>query len=209
MFLGIVAFEILSGAYSKIALIGTLTPPDWTAAIMALIGIFVNYAMTTYLTRSGKKINSPALIADGNHQKVDIFSCAAVLIGVVGTHFGIPILDPIVAIVIALIIIRTAYQLAKDNINTLMGKIPSKQIIKDIENTALSIKCVKGVHDIKINNMGPYLSVELNIELNKELKLVKSHKITENVEKKIINNIKSIKMVTIHTDPKKVICEKT
>ncbi len=208
VFLGIVAFEILSGVYSKIILIGTITPPDWIAAIMALIGIFVNYAMTTYLIRSGKKINSPALIADGNHQKVDIFSCAAVLIGVIGAQFGFPILDPLVAIIIALIIIKTAFQMARDNVNTLMGKIPSKQIIEEIEKSALSFECVKGVHDIKVNNMGPYSSAELHIELNKELKLEKAHEITENVERKIINDVESIKMVTVHTDPKEVKCKK-
>lgn len=208
VFLGVVAYEILSGVYSKIVISGTLTPPDWIAALMALIGIFINYTMTTYLIRSGKKINSPALIADGNHQKVDIFSCAAVLVGVVGSQFGLPILDPLVAIIIALIIIRTAYQVAKDNLNTLMGKIPSKQIINDIEDSALSIKCVKGVHDIKINNMGPYLSAELHIELNKDLKFEKSHEITESVEQKIINDIENIKMVTVHTDPKIITCKK-
>lgn len=208
VFLGIVAYEILSGVYSKIVINGTIAPPDWIAAIMALVGVFVNYVMTTYLIRSGKKINSPALIADGNHQKVDIFSCIAVLIGVIGSQFGLPILDPVIAIVIALIIIHTAYQVARENINTLMGKIPSKQIIEDIKNSALTFKCVKGVHDIKVNNMGPYYSAELHIELNKELKLEKAHEITENVEKNIINDIESIKMVIVHMDPKEIACKK-
>ncbi len=208
VFLGVVAFEILSSVYSKIVLSQTISPPDWIDAVMALIGIFVNYTMTTYLIRSGKKINSPALIADGNHQKVDIFSCAAVLIGVVGSQFGYPILDPIVAVIIALIIINTAIQVARDNVNTLMGKIPSKEIIVDIEKSALKIKCVKGVHDIKINIMGPYVSAELHIELNKELNLEKSHEIAHEVEQKIINDIEPIKMVTVHTDPKEVKCKK-
>lgn len=208
VFLGIVAFEILSGVYSKIFLSGTITPPDWIAAIMALIGIFVNYTMSTYLIRSGKRINSPAFIADGNHQKVDIFSCAAILIGVIGSQFGLPLLDPLVAILIALIIFNIAFKVARNNLNILMGKIPSKQMIEDIKKSALTFECVKGVHDVKVNNMGPYSSVELHIELNKELGLEKAHEITENVEKNILNNIKSIKMVIIHTDPKKVICKK-
>jgi cation diffusion facilitator family transporter len=208
VFLGIVAFEILSSVYSKIVLGGAIVPPDWIAAVMALIGIFVNYTMTTYLIRSGKKINSPALIADGNHQKVDIFSCAAVLIGVVGSQFGFPILDPLVGVLIALFIINTAFHVARDNINTLMGKIPSKQIIEDIEKSALKSECVKGVHDIKINNMGSYASAELHIELNKELKLEKAHKIAHEVEQKIINEVEPIKMVTVHTDPKEVVCKK-
>lgn len=206
-FLLIVAYEILSSVYSKIILSSEIVPPDWIAAVMALIGIFVNYTMTTYLIRSGKKINSPALIADGNHQKVDIFSCGAVLIGVVGSQLGFPILDPLVGAFIALFILNTAFHVARDNVNTLMGKIPSKQIIDDIEKSALKSECVKGVHDVKINNMGPYLSVELHIELNKELKLEKAHEICNEVEQNILDNIDSIKMITVHADPKEIKCK--
>lgn len=208
VFLVIVAYEILSSAYSKIVLSETIAPPELIAAVMALIGIFVNYVMTTYLIRTGKKINSPALIADGNHQKVDIFSCVAVLIGVIGSQFGFPILDPIVGILIGLIIINMAFHVARENINTLMGKIPSKQLIGDIEKSALKSECVKGVHDIKVNNMGPYSSAELHIELNKDLKLEKAHEICDEVQQKIIEDVEPIKMVTIHTDPKKIICKK-
>ena len=206
-FLAIVAYEIISGAYAKIVLGEAVIPPSLIAAIMAAIGIGINYTMSNYLTRSGEKINSPALIADGKHQRVDIFSCITVLIGVVGSQFGIPILDTIVSVFIALIIINTALHLAYDNVNTLMGKVPSKQIIEDIKKAALISKCVKGVHNVKINNMGPYSSVELHIELNKELKLEKSHKIAHEVEQNIINNVESVKMVSVHTCPTEVVCK--
>ena len=207
VFLAIVAYEIISGAYAKIVLGEAVVPPGLIATIMAAIGIGINYTMSTYLTRSGEKINSPALIADGKHQRVDIFSCITVLIGVVGSQFGIPILDTLVSVFIALIIINTALHLAYDNVNTLMGKVPSKQIIEDIKKAALISKCVKGVHNVKINNMGPYSSVELHVELNKELKLEKSHKIAHEVEQNIINNVESVKMVSVHTCPTEVVCK--
>ncbi len=207
VFLAIVAYEIISGAYAKIMLGEAVIPPSLIAAVMAAIGIGINYTMSTYLTRSGEKINSPALIADGKHQRVDIFSCITVLIGVIGSQFGIPLLDTIVSVFIAIIIINTALHLAYDNVNTLMGKVPSKQIIEDIKKAALISKCVKGVHNVKINNMGPYSSVELHIELNKELKLEKSHKIAHEVEQNVINNVESVKMVSVHTCPTEVVCK--
>ena len=208
VFLGIVAYEIISGAYSKIVLGEEIIAPGLIAAVMAAIGIGINYTMSTYLIRSGNKINSPAIVADGKHQRVDIFSCISVLIGVVGSQFGIPILDTIVSVFIALIILNTAFNLAKDNINTLMGKIPSKQLIEDVKKAALISECVKGVHDVKVNNMGPYVSAELHVELNKELKLEKSHKIAHEVEQNIINNVNSVKMVSVHTCPTEVVCKK-
>ena len=207
VFLLIVAYEIIYGAYAKIILGEIVAPPGLIAALMAALGIGINYTMSTYLTQSGERINSPALIADGKHQRVDIFSCVTVLIGVVISQFGIPIIDTIVSVFIAIIILNTALHLALDNFNTLMGKIPSKELIEDIKSAALTSECVKGVHDVKVNNMGPYASAELHIELNKDLKLEKSHKIAHEVEQNIINNVESIKMVSVHTCPTEVICK--
>ena len=207
VFLGIIAFEIISEVYKKIVLGEALTPPGLIAAVMALIGIFVNYIMTNYLVKTGEKINSPVLIADGRHQSVDIFSCAAVLVGVIGSRFGFTFLDPLVAIFIAIMVLKTAFTLARDNLNTIMGKIPYPKIVEDLKSLALSVEDVKGVHDIKINNMGPYSSAELHIELDKDLTLQKSHKIADQVEKLIINKIKIIKLVTVHTDPAETECE--
>ncbi|CEA14583.1 cation diffusion facilitator family transporter [Methanobacterium formicicum] len=201
IFLVLVAYEILSDVYIKLLMHEALKAPDWTAAVMALIGIIVNYTMTTYLIRSGRRINSPALIADGQHQKVDIFSCGAVLVGVAGAQLGFTMLDPIVALFIAMMVIRTAFIVARDNINTIMGKIPSEEILDEIRTVAMSVDDVKGVHDVKLNNMGPYVSVELHIELDGDLKLRESHKISHIVEKQIINSVNSVKMAIVHTCP--------
>ena len=201
VFLVVVAYEILSDVYFKLLMGESLPAPDWIAAVMALIGIIVNYTMTTYLIRSGNKINSPALIADGQHQKVDIFSCGAVLVGVIGAQLGFTILDPIVAIFIAMMVIRTAFIVARDNINTLMGKIPSEKILDEISTVAMAVDDVKGVHEVRVNNMGPYASAELHIELDANLNLRESHKISHEVEKQIINNVGPIKMAIVHTCP--------
>jgi cation diffusion facilitator family transporter len=201
VFLVVVAYEILSDVYVKLLMNESLQAPDLTAAGMAIIGIVVNYTMTMYLIRSGRKINSPALIADGQHQKVDIFSSAAVLVGVIGAQLGFPILDPIVAIFIAFMVLKTAFTVARDNINTIMGKIPSEEILTEIKMAAMSVEDVKGVHDLKVNNMGPYASAELHIELDGDLKLSESHKIAHTVEKEIIRKVGSIQMAIVHTCP--------
>ena len=201
VFLLIVAYEILCGVYIKLTSTTPLAPPELIAALMAFIGIFINLTMTTYLIRAGKKINSPAIIADGQHQKVDIFSCIAILVGVIGAQLGFPILDPLVAIFISIIVIKTALELARDNVNVIMGKVPSDTILDEVRSAAKKVDNVKGVHSIKINPMGPYSSAELHIEVDGELKLKDAHKIAHNVEKRIINDVSAIKMAIIHVCP--------
>jgi cation diffusion facilitator family transporter len=207
VFLLVVAYEILSGVYVKFTSGAVLVAPDMTAALMALVGIFVNLTMTTYLIRSGRKINSPAIIADGQHQKVDVFSCIAILIGVIGSQLGYPFLDPLVAVFIALIVLRTAFKLGRDNVNVIMGKVPNDTILDEVRSAAERVKDVKGVHSLKINPMGPYSSAELHIEVDGNLKLKDAHVIAHNVEEHVIKDVPAIKMAIIHVCPFEEECE--
>ena len=100
VFLALVAYEIITGALDKIIHPELITVPDLYAALMAIFGIFVNFIISEYIIRVGREIKSPAIVADGKHQKTDIFSSIAVLIGVAVSNMGYPILDPIVGLVL-------------------------------------------------------------------------------------------------------------
>ncbi len=198
IFLLIIAFEILSEVYQKLLLGGGLAPPGWTAAIMALVGIIINFTMTNYMTKIGKKINSPAIMADAKHQRVDIFTCIAIFAGVVGSQLGLPILDPLVALFIVALVLKTAFDVAKDNVNNILGKIPSEVILNDIKAAALSVNGTSGIHDIKVNYTGPYASVDLHIEVDPALSLIEAHEISTQVEKSIIGLVDIVTIVNVH-----------
>jgi cation diffusion facilitator family transporter len=200
-FLLIVAYEILSSVYVKLTVGGALTPPDPIAAVMALIGIMINFLMTTYIMKAGKKIDSPALVADAHHQKVDIYSCAAIFIGVIGAQMGFPILDPLIAIFISMLVLKTAFHVARQNISNLLGKIPSTEILDDIKSAALSISGIYGVHNLKINYIGSYASAELHVEADNNLTLKEAHKMAHMVEDCIISNVNIIKSANVHVCP--------
>ncbi len=201
VFLAIIAFEILSTVYNKIFLGGPLTSPEPIAAVMALTGVVVNLTMTRYIMKTGKKINSPAIIADAQHQKVDIFSSAAIFAGVIGSKIGFPILDPIVAIFIAIMVLKTAFDVGWANINNIMGTIPSKEILIDIRKAALSVKGTYGIHNVRINYLGPYASVELHVRVDEDLSLKEAHDIAHKVESNIVRGVDIVSMVTVHICP--------
>ena len=138
LFLTMVAYEIMTGAINKIVHPELITTPSYLAAVMALIGIGVNLCISRYIIALGKKIRSPAIVADGNHQKVDIFSSVAILVGVFASNSGYSIIDPVIGLIIGLFVLKTAYTIGKENIDNIMGKIPSKELIKDIEKAVQS-----------------------------------------------------------------------
>lgn len=201
VFLAIVSYEIITGAIDKIFNPSLITIPDFYAAIMAVVGILVNLKISDYIISIGKEINSPAIVADGKHQKTDIFSSIAVLVGVVVSNMGFPILDPIIGLIIGFLIIKTAYEIGKENIDNIMGKVPSEELIKEIEEIANRSSKTNTAHDIKIDYLGSYATVTLHIELDGNMTLNESHKIAHVVQDEIVENIPIIKSAVVHTCP--------
>jgi cation diffusion facilitator family transporter len=201
IFLAIVAYEIITGAFEKILHPELITVPNVYAAIMAFVGIIINFAISEYIIRIGKEINSPAIIADGKHQKTDIFSSIAILIGVAVSNMGFPILDPIVGLVIGLLIVKTAFEIAKENIDNIMGKVPSQKLIRQVKEVADNTPRAQNAHNIKVDYQGSYATVYLHIEVDGNLTLNESHKIVHTVENNILKEIPEIKSAMVHACP--------
>jgi cation diffusion facilitator family transporter len=201
VFLAIVAYEIITGAIDKIIHPELITIPDTYAAIMAVVGIIVNLKISDYIISIGKEIKSPAIVADGQHQKTDIFSSIAVLTGVVVSNMGFPILDPIIGLVIGFLIIKTAYEIGKENIDNIMGKVPSEDLINEIKQVANESINVNTAHDIKVDYLGAYATVTLHIELDGNMSLNESHKLAHTVQEAIVKKIPIVKSATVHTCP--------
>ncbi|QTE31196.1 cation diffusion facilitator family transporter [Pengzhenrongella sicca] len=70
-------------------------------AVAGVIGFAGNEAVAVYRIRTGRRIGSAALVADGVHARLDGFTSLAVVVGALGVHLGVPLADPLVGIVIA------------------------------------------------------------------------------------------------------------
>lgn len=201
LFLAMVSYEIITGAIAKLMHPELITVPDTLAAIMAIFGIFVNFSISEYIINVGKKIKSPAIVADGKHQRTDIFSSVAILIGVVISNIGYPILDPIIGFVIGLIILKTAYEIGKENIDNIMGKVPSHDIENRVRRIANRTPNAQGAHNIKVDYLGSYATVYLHVQMDGDLTLNETHAIVHQIENSILKNIPEVKYVMVHACP--------
>ena len=202
IFLVLVSYEIMLGAIEKLINPSTITVPETIAAIMAVFGIIINFAVSEYIIRIGKQINSPAIVADGKHQKTDIFASIAVLAGVIASNLGFPIIDPLVGLIIGFFILKTAYEIGKENIDNIMGKVPSKELISEIEKVANnSTPKAQNAHEIKVDYLGSYATVTLHINLPGDMTVEESHEISHQVQNKLVSEIDVIRGVTVHACP--------
>lgn len=111
-----VVFLILVSAFIALytvidRFINPYTPTNlWTIFVAGLIGFAGNELAAIIRTRAGKKLNSPALIADGQHAHTDGLVSLGVIVSVIFIALGFPIMDPIVGLVVSLMIIRITWQ---------------------------------------------------------------------------------------------------
>jgi len=201
LFLGMVAYEIMQGAIERLLNPSLITTPDFYAAIMAVLGIMINFSVSEYIIKIGKEIRSPAIVADGKHQKTDIFSSIAVLLSVVVSNIGYPILDPITGLIIGFLILKTAYEVGKENIDNIMGKIPSQEFINKIKRVANKTPKAQDAHNIKVDYLGSYAVVSLHVKVDGNMTVDESHKIAHIVETNLINKIPEVKYAVVHVCP--------
>ena len=201
LFLGMVAYEIMQGAIERLLNPSLITTPDFYAAIMAVLGIMINFSVSEYIIKIGKEIRSPAIVADGKHQKTDIFSSIAVLLSVVVSNMGYPILDPIIGLIIGVLILKTAYEVGKENIDNIMGKVPSQEFINKIKRVANKTPKAQDAHNIKVDYLGSYAVVSLHVKVDGNMTVDESHKIAHIVETNLINKIPEVKYAVVHVCP--------
>ncbi|MCX6674206.1 MAG: cation diffusion facilitator family transporter, partial [Methanothrix sp.] len=85
----------------------------WAVALASLIGFFGNEIVAVYRCRTGKEINSAALMADGCHARVDGLTSLAVFVGALGIWLGYPWADPLIGIIITFAILGIVWSSVK------------------------------------------------------------------------------------------------
>jgi cation diffusion facilitator family transporter len=88
------------------------TPPThlWVLAAAGAIGYLGNYAASKVRRRAGHRLNSPALIADGDHAAADAYVSLAVIASAIVVAIGAPVADPLIGLAITLVILRITWQ---------------------------------------------------------------------------------------------------
>lgn len=191
-------FQILSSAWDRI--VNPLTPQISLASFI-IIGstLFINFLISWFENREGKRLGSNILIADSLHTRSDVYGSIAVIIGFVAIESGYVIADSIVSILIAILIAKTGVDIIKSSSDVLLDRATiNSQKIRRVVN---SLEEVKDCHKIRTRGPISNVYVDLHIELESCLTLDKAHDISHEVEEKLKDSFYCVKDVTVHVDP--------
>lgn len=197
IFLGIVGFEFAQHSFAQLKS-PVIIIPEQSALFILIFALLIKIAMANYTSTIGKKLNSPAIIADTEHHKSDVLSSIIVFIGILGAQNGYTYLDPFVGFLVSIYIIYIGYSISKRCVIQLMGTVDEK-MSENIKKIALSHKAVISVHKIRMFHMGVQNYATLHIEVDKDLSLEKAHAIGHNVSRYI--ELKLDTVAIVHIDP--------
>ncbi|MEJ6951314.1 cation diffusion facilitator family transporter [Natronospora cellulosivora (SeqCode)] len=180
---------------------GEISVPGRAAIWIALISILAKEGLYRYTVRIGKKIKSKGLIADAHHHRSDAFSSIAALIGVTGARLGVPILDPLAALIVAIFIAKIGVKVIIEAVNELMDGVVDESKIDDYKKIVRAVHGVKDVGDIKLRLYGHKILVDLTLAVDQNLTVAKGHQVAAKVSTELKEQDASIKDVLIHVDP--------
>ena len=165
-------------------------------AMAALIGFIGNEAVAVYRIRVGREIGSAALVADGQHSRVDGFTSLSVLIGVIGTWLGFPLADPIVGIGITLAILFIVKDAARAVWHRLIDGI-EPEILDDIAHAPSHIAGVQAVRNVRARWIGHKLYSDVAIAVDPDLPVHVADAIARAVERSLRAHVRPLGEVVV------------
>jgi cation diffusion facilitator family transporter len=169
-------------------------------AVLALAAA-LKYGLYRYCLSVGKTHRSPALRAIAVDNRNDILAAGAALAGVVGAGLGVPLLDPLAAVVVGVAILYTGLEVIQDNLDYLVGAAPPEDLRTEILRRALAHPDVEGAHDVVTHYVGPEIDVSLHIEVEGDRTLLEAHQIETDVIQ-AIQDLPEVDDVFVHVDPR-------
>jgi cation diffusion facilitator family transporter len=168
-------------------------------SIIMLISAIVNTYVSRKLYKVARETNSVALEADALHLKTDVYTSLGVAVGLgLIMLTGINWLDPVVAILVALFIIRESYILLKRAFTPLLDEAWEKEEIDELEKTLFELKV--NYHELRTRIAGNYRFIDLHIDMPKDLSVESAHKYCDAIEENLISRFENLN-VTIHVEP--------
>ncbi|MDE0457088.1 MAG: cation diffusion facilitator family transporter [Chromatiales bacterium] len=176
--------------------------PAWWAMAIAAVSVGFKEGVYHYTMRAAKRFRSKLLEANAWHARSDAASSIVVIIGVGGTLLGLGYLDAIAAVIVAWMIGRMGYRLARQSVEELIDTGLDTGQVESIRAALMEVDGVRDLHMLRTRQMGPKALVDVHILLDDpKLSVSEGHQISETARAELIRKFHDIEDVTVHIDP--------
>ena len=172
---------------------------EWWMILILMVTIILKEITARYAEFLSTKIASGTLHADAWHHRIDAISSILVVAAMIAGKYGYPVVDGWAGLGVALFLIYTGFEIAKDAVDDLIGKPPASEEVEVIRQIVMSVNGVLGAHDITIHSYGHDKFISVHVEIDADKSTAEAHDISEEVEYKLHGALGV--EPTVHLDP--------
>jgi cation diffusion facilitator family transporter len=192
---GVAAGEALGRLFDPHA----IARPGWVAAA-GVIGFVGNELVAGYRIRTGRRIGSAALVADGHHARSDGLTSLAVVVAALGATAGWPLADPVVGLVISVAILGVLRHAARDIYRRLMDRV-DPALVARVEHELAATSGIRAVDRARVRWIGHELHADAEVALDPALDLAAAHDVLEDARHRLLHHIPRLVDILLHANP--------
>ena len=181
-----------------------INQPGIIALVAALVSILFKESLYWYTIKTGKRINSSAVIANAWHHRSDAFSSVGTAIGISGAIFlgeKWRVLDPIASIIVSFFIVKVAWDLANPSVRELLESSLPRKVEDEISAIVQGVSGVKAYHNLRTRKIGNYFAIEVHVKVDKELSVEAAHIIASEIEHRLRDQYGRQTHIGVHIEP--------
>ena len=199
IFLLLVMLEVLRNAFNHLS--GRAALPEISLASFAvmLVTVGVNLFVIRYESRAAGRLASEVLLADALQTRGDVWSSVTVIAALAGARSGLPILDPLAALIVAVFIGYAGYQIARATTAILSDRIVISDA--DLERVVMTVPGVIGCHHIRTRGSADHVFLDLHVWLPADMRLTDAHDLSHVVKDRLMGRYPQIADAIIHIEP--------
>jgi cation diffusion facilitator family transporter len=198
----IILFSAVYAAYEAISRLIHPSAPGYllATAIAGVVGFVGNEWVAVYRIRSGRRIGSAALVADGHHARVDGFTSLAVVVGVIGVALGFELADPIVGLLISVAILRIVWQSMRTIGLRAMDGVEDGTV-EAIRERVAEVEGVDAVDDVRARWIGHMIRVELRVATDPEATVERGAQVADRVRRSLVEGVEHVGDASVELVP--------
>jgi cation diffusion facilitator family transporter len=181
----------------------TLIPGHFYWSLFGLLAIILAIAIfSRFEARKAKDFNSPSPLADASHWYSDLASTVLVLLALLGSRVGYPVLDRIGALIMVGFIAKVGWDILKDSMRTLLDASVDPNTLNQIRDAIRRFSHVKEIKSLQARNSGRFVFVRAELVFGIK-KFAQAHQVSQEIEKAVLKKIPHVDKVTLHYEPEK------
>jgi cation diffusion facilitator family transporter len=195
----VAVIEILRNAFRNFS--GQSVPPEISIMSFAvmILTVGVNLLVIVYETREGNRLGSELLLADATQTRGDVWTSLTVIAALIGAKAGLPILDPLAALLVAGFISYGALKIARATTGILSDRIVISDV--DLEREVMAVPGVLGCHRIRTRGSADHVFLDLHVWMDGNMRLTDAHALSHVVKDRVMARYPQIADAIIHLEP--------